>query len=236
MRSRTDSGSRCTWWCANIAARAATSLNASSISCSVTCGSARAARPIAQLGARLPDVALEARQRIDDLGRARLKRSYSCSRRTSSARGSSSPSSPRRGRPRQQHARLDLGQRRGHHQILAGELELQFLHQLDVLHVLAGDLGDRDVENVDVLPADQVQQQIERPSKASRKISSACGGMYRSRGSCVIGSPLIDRERHLHLLGRAALRPRAAAGRRDLGLASLDSTIFSVRSAAVSRA
>src|SRR3984957_15878492 len=28
------------------------------------------------------------------------------------------------------------------------------------------------------------------PSKASRKISSACGGMYRSRGNCVMGSPL----------------------------------------------
>ena len=28
------------------------------------------------------------------------------------------------------------------------------------------------------------------PSKASRNTSSACGGMYRSRGSCEIGSPL----------------------------------------------
>src|SRR5579871_3743753 len=28
------------------------------------------------------------------------------------------------------------------------------------------------------------------PSKASRKISSACGGMYRSRGIAVMGSPL----------------------------------------------
>src|SRR6516164_2023311 len=27
------------------------------------------------------------------------------------------------------------------------------------------------------------------PSKASRNTSSACGGMYRSRGSCEIGSP-----------------------------------------------
>ena len=33
---------------------------------------------------------------------------------------------------------------------------------LDVLHVLARDLGDRDVEDVEVLAADQVQQQVER--------------------------------------------------------------------------
>ena len=43
-----------------------------------------------------------------------------------------------------------------------GELELQLLHQLDVLHVLAGDLGDRNVEDVEVLAADQVEQQVER--------------------------------------------------------------------------
>jgi len=67
---------------------------------------------------------------------ARLKRSYSCSRRTSSARGSSSPLSPSPG-ARQQHARFDLGQRCGHHQVLAGQLQLQILHQLDVLDVLA---------------------------------------------------------------------------------------------------
>ena len=67
-----------------------------------------------------------------------------------------------RGRPRQQHARLDLGQRRGHHQVFAGELELHAAHHVDVRHVLARDLGDRDVEDVEVLAADQVQQQVER--------------------------------------------------------------------------
>jgi len=63
-------------------------------------------------------------------------------------------------RARQQHARLDLRQRGGHQHVLAGELELQLLHQLDVLHVLPGDLRKRDVEDVEVLAADQVQQQV----------------------------------------------------------------------------
>jgi hypothetical protein len=44
----------------------------------------------------------------------------------------------------------------------AGQLEAQVLQHVDVVHVLAGDLGDRDVEDVQVLPADQVKQQVER--------------------------------------------------------------------------
>src|SRR6202034_1954227 len=63
---------------------------------------------------------------------------------------------------RQQHARFDLGQGCRHHQVFARQLQLQVLHQLDVLRVLARDLGDRNIENVYVLPPDQVQQQIER--------------------------------------------------------------------------
>ena len=65
-------------------------------------------------------------------------------------------------RPRQQQARFDLGQDRGHHQVFGGQLELHVVHQLDVVDVLARDFGDRDVEDVEVLAADQVQQQIER--------------------------------------------------------------------------
>src|SRR5204862_258782 len=53
-------------------------------------------------------------------------------------------------RPRQEHPRLDLRQRGGHHQVLPRELQLQLLHQLDVLHVLARDLRERDVEDVEV--------------------------------------------------------------------------------------
>src|SRR5579871_3771758 len=60
------------------------------------------------------------------------------------------------GRTRQQHARFDLGQHGGHHQVFAGELQLHLLHELDVLHVLARDLGDGDVEDVQVLAADEV--------------------------------------------------------------------------------
>jgi hypothetical protein len=106
-------------------------------------------------------VAILAGQGVDVLG-ACLKRSYSCRRRTSSARGSPSSLSSMV-EPRQQHARLDLGQDRGHHQVFGGELEAHLVHGLDVVDVLPGDLGDGDVEDVQVLAADQVQQQVQRP-------------------------------------------------------------------------
>ena len=57
---------------------------------------------------------------------------------------------------------LDLDQHRGHQQVLGGELELRATHHLDVVEVLPRQLRHRDVEHVDVLPADQVQQQVER--------------------------------------------------------------------------
>ncbi|MCY1408423.1 hypothetical protein D9M71_237430 [compost metagenome] len=69
------------------------------------------------------------------------------------------------GRTRQQHARLDLGEHRGHHQVFGGQLQANAFHQLDVPHVLTGDFRHRDVEDIDVLLADQVQQQVQRPFK-----------------------------------------------------------------------
>ena len=40
---------------------------------------------------------------------------------------------------RQQHARLDVNQRRGHDQELTGDVQIQFLHQVDVFDVLRRD-------------------------------------------------------------------------------------------------
>ena len=54
------------------------------------------------------------------------------------------------------------GQDSGHHQVFRGELELQVAQHVDVLDVLPGDLGDGYVKDVQVLAADQVEQQIER--------------------------------------------------------------------------
>ncbi len=65
-------------------------------------------------------------------------------------------------RLRKQQPRLDLDEHRSHQQVLGRELEVRAPHHLDVAQVLLGELGHRDVEHVDVLPADQVEQQVER--------------------------------------------------------------------------
>ncbi len=63
---------------------------------------------------------------------------------------------------RQQHPALDVNQRRGHHQELAGDVEVELLHQAEVREVLLGDQRDRDVVDVDLILLDQVDEQIER--------------------------------------------------------------------------
>ena len=56
-----------------------------------------------------------------------------------------------------------MDQRRRHHQELTGDVEIQVLHQLDVVEVLLGDQRDRDVVDVHLVLANEVQEQIERP-------------------------------------------------------------------------
>ena len=65
--------------------------------------------------------------------------------------------------PRQQHLALDVDQRRRHHQELAGDVEVQLLHQVQVLEVLPGDDRDLDVVDVHLVLLDQMNEQIERP-------------------------------------------------------------------------
>ena len=64
---------------------------------------------------------------------------------------------------RQQHFRLDLDQGRGHVDELGAQLDIHLRGASDVLEILRGNLRDGDVIDVDLLLADQVQQQVERP-------------------------------------------------------------------------
>jgi len=65
--------------------------------------------------------------------------------------------------PRQQHPRLDVDERRRHHEELPGDVEIHLLHQVDVLDVLRRNQRDGDVVDADLVALDQVQQQVERP-------------------------------------------------------------------------
>jgi hypothetical protein len=63
---------------------------------------------------------------------------------------------------RQEQARLQREQPGRHPQKLAGNLEVELLHRLDVGLELVADGGDRDVVDRHLVLADQVQQQVER--------------------------------------------------------------------------
>jgi hypothetical protein len=65
-------------------------------------------------------------------------------------------------RSRQQQPGFDLHQHRGHDEVLCRELEITVAHRLDVGEVLLGHPRHRDVEDVDVRFANQVEKQVER--------------------------------------------------------------------------
>jgi hypothetical protein len=67
---------------------------------------------------------------------------------------------------RQQHPGLDLHQGSRHHQELAGNVEIQLLHQVQVIEILLGDDGDLNVVHVHLVLLDQMNEQIERAVEA----------------------------------------------------------------------
>ena len=71
---------------------------------------------------------------------------------------------------RQQHPGLDVDQGGGHHQPLPRNIDVQILHDLEVLQVLLRDVGNGNVPDIDLFLLDHVKQEIERPSNASRRI------------------------------------------------------------------
>ena len=62
---------------------------------------------------------------------------------------------------RQQHLRLDVDQGRGHVEELGADVDIHLASLIEIRQVLRGDGGDWDVLDVDLLFADQVQQQIQ---------------------------------------------------------------------------
>ena len=67
---------------------------------------------------------------------------------------------------RQQRARLQVDQRRGHDEELAGDVEVQVLRGPQVGQVLVGDLRHADLVQVHLVLLDQVQEQVEWPLEA----------------------------------------------------------------------
>ena len=91
---------------------------------------------------------------------------------------------------RQEHLALDVGQRRGHHEVLARDVQIELLHQRDVLEVALRHEGDREVQDVQLVLPDQMQEQIERPLEVrQRDLEVGIQGLegrlgHRARSRC----------------------------------------------------
>ena len=66
-------------------------------------------------------------------------------------------------RPRQEHLGLEVDQQRRLVDVLAGDVEVQLFHQLQIGVELVADRGHRDVGDLHPVELDEVQQQVERP-------------------------------------------------------------------------
>ena len=64
---------------------------------------------------------------------------------------------------RKDHLRLDVDEKRLDVEKLGGDLEVELLHEDEVLVVLAADVRDRDVAKIHLVLADEVEQQVQRP-------------------------------------------------------------------------
>src|SRR5213082_2945509 len=185
------------WWWANISARTTTSLKASSISCSAICGSVcSSCRSLSS--AEVGHTSRSRRGSASIPAAARLKRSYSWSRRTSSARGSSSPSSS------------SLGRGSSMRDLISASVAA-------ITRYSPASSSFRSCRRM------RYSSRSSGPSKASRNTSRACGGMYRSRGSCEIGSPFTIENGISACCGGVW----AGGGASAAGGGALETTIFS---------
>src|SRR5262249_13254740 len=68
-------------------------------------------------------------------------------------------------RARQDHAALDLDERTGHDDEAPDHIEIDDLDHLQQFEELRGDLGDRQIDNIQLMPPYQGQQQVVRTCK-----------------------------------------------------------------------
>ncbi len=115
------------------------------------------------------------------------------------------------GRARQQGARLDLGQHRRHQQVLAGQFDFHSLHQFHVLDVLVGDGGHIDRQDIQILPANQIEQQVKRSLEGLEKDPERLRGNVQILGQ--LGDRLIEQaSQHLGVGFDLGARGRTGLG------------------------
>ena len=107
---------------------------------------------------------------------------YSSSRRTSSCRGSSSSSCDLL-LAGQHRPRFHLDEQAGHVEKIADRIDVDLLQNGDVFEELLGDGRDSDVDDIQLVLAHEVEQQIERPAEEiefDAKMHGDCARVSRS--------------------------------------------------------
>ena len=66
----------------------------------------------------------------------------------------------------EQEPRFQVGEPCGHDEVIGGELEPQFARGLDESEILVGEFEDRNADEIDLLAARELQQQVERTFEA----------------------------------------------------------------------
>ena len=65
----------------------------------------------------------------------------------------------------QQHSRLNFHQRRRHYHKIARQLDIKLFKHFDILEILLGDMGDGYIIYIYLIPANEIQKQVERTCK-----------------------------------------------------------------------
>src|SRR5688572_1398311 len=108
------------------------------------------------------------------------------------------------------HARLDPHERRRHHEELPRHFQVQLPHQIQRLQILAGDLRDRDVGDLDLVLLDQVQQQVQRPFEG-REVHPNGEPLALGRVRfLVVAHPILIASRTSRIVASATARARSS--------------------------
>jgi hypothetical protein len=80
---------------------------------------------------------------------------------------------------RKKQFRFEIGEPRRHQQVVSRQIDLAVLRLVNIGEVLVGQLQDRDLREIDLVPPRQLQQQVERPLESVEVDAERIAGVGR---------------------------------------------------------
>ena len=100
---------------------------------------------------------------------------------------------------------FDVGQRRGHDEVFGREIQMHELHHCELLEILLGDAGVRNLQDVELVLVTGVQQEVERPLEL--------GELQGPRGCASVVRLAVGHDEGGHLMQRGRGGATGAWGR-----------------------